>query len=175
MPEEFGNSKIRQEWYFKTILKMLRIFFLIFFWNCSIILGKKREKLVLFPDYQKKPREHELLIVIFPTYFLTLWWCTDYYLLSFLYFFSVSFFPLWQLYLIFLYQIEYYDEIHRQHDFLNNFVASLISHTKNQAIYNIIHLFAGPMGQTTHQPSVWHSKYIFFIISKLFIFIFVIL
>ena len=50
------------------------------------------------------------------------------------------------------------------------------SKTLNQTIYNIICWFTGPMGQKTHQPSFWRSKYFFFTISyKLFIFIFVIL
>ena len=33
---------------------------------------------------------------------------------------------------------------------------------KNPTIYNIMRWFAGPMGQTTRQPSVWRSKYFFF-------------
>ena len=35
-------------------------------------------------------------------------------------------------------------------------------HSINPSIYNIIRWFAGPMGQTTRQPSVWCSKYYFF-------------
>ena len=35
----------------------------------------------------------------------------------------------------------------------------------NPTIYNIIRWFAGLMGQTTRWPSVWRSKYFFFIIS----------
>ena len=34
----------------------------------------------------------------------------------------------------------------------------------NPTIYNIIRWFARPLGQTTPWPSVWHSKYSFFII-----------
>ena len=83
IPEEFAIQRFAKNGTSKQIWKC-QGFFVDFFGNCSIILGKKREKLVLFPDYQKKPREHELLIVIFPTYFLTLWWCTD--LLSTLFF-----------------------------------------------------------------------------------------
>ena len=37
--------------------------------------------------------------------------------------------------------------------------------SKNQTIYNIIHLFARPMGETTHQPSVCCSKKNLFIRS----------
>ena len=33
---------------------------------------------------------------------------------------------------------------------------------KNPSIYKLIRWFAGPMGQTTRQPSVWCSKYYFF-------------
>ena len=39
---------------------------------------------------------------------------------------------------------------------------SLIPQFWNPSIYNIIRWFAGPMGQTTHQPSIWCSKYYFF-------------
>ena len=35
----------------------------------------------------------------------------------------------------------------------------------NPSINNVIYWFAGPMGQTNRQPSIWHSKYFFFIIS----------
>ena len=34
---------------------------------------------------------------------------------------------------------------------------------KNPTIYNIIHWFAGSLGQMTCQPSVWCSKYYFFL------------
>ena len=36
------------------------------------------------------------------------------------------------------------------------------SHSRNPTIYNIIHWFAGSLGQMTRRPSVWCSKYIFF-------------
>ena len=35
----------------------------------------------------------------------------------------------------------------------------------NPTIYSIICWFAWPMGQTTHQPSIWCSEYFLFIIS----------
>ena len=38
--------------------------------------------------------------------------------------------------------------------------------TWNSSIYNIIHWFNGLMGQTTRQPSVWCSKYYFFLIKS---------
>ena len=39
------------------------------------------------------------------------------------------------------------------------------THSTNLTIYNIICWFAGPMRQTTLQPSVWLSKHFFLIIS----------
>ena len=30
--------------------------------------------------------------------------------------------------------------------------------SKNPSFYNVIHWFAGPMGQMTHRPSIWCSK-----------------
>ena len=41
-----------------------------------------------------------------------------------------------------------------------------VSMTKNPSIYNLIRWFAGPMGQTTHWPSVWCYKY-YFIFHKI--------
>ena len=48
-----------------------------------------------------------------------------------------------------------------KHDIFSTFeMARLTYLTRNPTIYNIIRWFAGPMGQTTRQPSVW-SIYFF--------------
>ena len=39
----------------------------------------------------------------------------------------------------------------------------LCKSTKKQSIFNIIHWLAGAMGQMTHRPSIWCSKYYFLI------------